>query len=487
MLRIGYAKLGRNMKFKVDSFGFQGDAEAANLLGRLARRNPDVEWVLVGRNDAGDMFNGTNIDNPWQHFDSTVDRDERRANLCLHGHTNKTARTTSCVPSSFDNHIIDIMSNLDGMVMHVGQHAPLHMHIPKASKTWADFQNDWTTGAARPYDWAMIYGMYLMHGLRKLGDRTDGKAPVVWIVSDPRNKIKARDIKWTTGTDDILAQYTFASSRPVKHERFMDPRQPTEFPWLTGVASERGGELWTVPHRYRHAELETMMLDDDWTTKRGAPGFHDRAPVGIATTSAANPSSNELRRSQIVAEWMLKAFPDAEVHGKWDARSLGDVPAGTVQQHPPSNFYPAMESWRTTLALPVAASGWSTAKVYQSFATNTACMMVGRLDDQGWMLPSLRPRPDTKMIGRVGRVSLYSVRSDWTEDDLNLAAWLRCDTPIEYMNKARILGSDQSTWEWITHAQRALLLRRWTAFTPENTIERRLGLHDVDRAGDYDD
>lgn len=476
-MRIGYAKLGRNMKFQVDTFGFQGDAEAANLLGRLSARNPNVEWVLVGRNDAGPMFNGTNIDNPWQYYDSASDREERRANICTHGHADKTPRTTSCVPSTFDHEIINTIAGLDGMVVHVGQHAPLHMHIPMADKTWAQYQRDWTTGAARPYDWAMIYGMYLMHGLRKLGDRTDGTAPVTWIVSDPRNKLKARDVKWPTGCDDILAQYDFSSSRPVKHERFLDDRSPGRFPHFTGVASGRGGELWTMTHKYRHAGLELMMLGNDWATALGGPGFHDRAPVGIATTSAAAPSSKELRRSQIVAEWLLRSFPDAEVHGKWDKKSLEDVPDGTVQQHPPSHFYTAMESWRTTLALPIAASGWTTAKVYQAFATNTVCFIAGRLDDQGYVLPSLRPRPGTKMIGSVGRTRLYSVRTDWTDDEKALAVWLRCDTPVEYATKANVMGSDPASWAWAVTTQRGLLARRWGSFTLENAIEEKQGLH----------
>lgn len=484
-MRIGYAKLGRSMKFNPDKFGFQGDAEAVNLLSRLAARNPDVTWVLIGRNDAGNMFNGTNIENPWQHR-SADDIAERKSLICTHGHTAKTPRTAACEPTQFERKIIEEIAGLDGVVLHAGQSGTSHMHLPQTKYTWKQFIEDWKTHATRPYDWAFIYGGYLLRGLNELGNRTNGQAKTIWLVTDPRNYLKARDLKWPTGCDDILGQYRY--TREQKHERFLDNRTPVEIDNLRAVPTIhystwnepiRDNELWLSTHRYRYAGLETMMLPNDWFAW-GQPRFEDRYPIGVASTSYADTFHQEPRRSELIRDYVLNQWgisSHGEIYGKWDKKSLEDVPEGIVQLNNTSQFQSLLERWRVTLALPVVGSSWTVAKVYQCFAARTACFMVGRLDDQGWLLPSRRKTQDTRHVGNVDGVDYWSVRSDWKPADLSLASWLRVDSREEFKKKSLYIAGDKTAWLWIVEHQRDILGRRWLELEAE--IERKLGIGNV--------
>lgn len=442
--RIGYAKLGRAMTIDPSRYGFQGDAEAPQLLRRLSERNPDVTWVLVGRN-RGDVDMGIpRVENPWE------------------GSWRKSAERAKEVEK--------LIPDLDGIVVHVGQHAPLHQPVPRSHNTWAEFEIDPVNNGAKPYDWAYGYGAYLLRGMAGLGDRTDGKAPVVWLVPDPRNYIKARDIKWPTGMDAILAQYQY--DKKQRHERFRDPRLPEELGFGDWCYADCENEKWVATHSYRYGGLELMILPDDWETW-GPAEFNDRLPVGVATTSF---HVGKPRRSEIVRDVVLSTFPTAEVYGKWDKASLADVPEGTVIENSPTEFADLLNRWRVTIATPTIGSSWTVAKTYQCFAARVACLMYSKVDDQGWTLPSRREEDGTKFVGSYGRHRFFSVRDDWTDDDLALAAWLRVETAEEFAKKAATIAGDAGIWQWVTDQQRSLLRRRWDAHYVERCIEYRLGI-----------
>lgn len=482
-MRVGYACMGRTMKFEYGRHGFQGDAEKPNLLRRLAVRNSDVEWVVVGHNDAGERpLDLPNVTNPWAGARDLAARTPPRADGYYRTPfapywTGKPAWWVS-ESSGFEDDLVELISGLDGVVVHVGQHAPTQLRIPQATRTWHETFTDPDLDGNRVYDSMQSYCRYLVRGLNALGDRTLGRAPVVWLVPDPRNYLKARDVKWPSGTDDVLAQAAFTRSQ--RHERYQDYRAP-EALGFRGVTLERPNEvgeheLWSAGHRYRHADLELMILPDEWEL-HGAVSFAGRAPAGIATTSTkASVLGEGRRRSRLVGDYLLAAFPDAAVYGKWDAASLADVPEGTVVEARPDAFYATLEEWRVTLSLPIVESGWSVAKPYQCWAANTVCFYVEQVDAQGWTLPSRRHVPGTERVGAFRNVDLYSCRADWTDDDLALAAWLRVETPAEFADRARRVVDDEATWTWLVDAQRDLLCRRWNARLLEKTIERKLGI-----------
>lgn len=439
------------MGFTESKYGYQGDAEAPQLLRRLARRNPDVEWVLVGRNDLDDREFEPNVTNPWKG----------RPKGPSHGLADK---------------ISWLIGSLDGVVIHAGQHGTSHMSIPESKVTWAEAQADPFHKMTTPQDWSCTYGGFIIRGLNILGDRTDGRAPIVWLITDPRNFHKARDVKWPTGCDDILAQYQY--SRFQRHERFRDSRSPKDIPhfYAGEITPDRDGEIWVAEHRYRYAGLELMILPDDWE-KWGQAGFHDRKPAGIASTSFNDGrGGREPRRSELIRDYLLSEFPDADVYGKWDPVSLGDVPSGTVIENNPTEFPELLNRWRVTLSLPAIGSPWTVAKPYQLWAANVVGFMVDKLDDQGWILPSRRFVEPAQPIGEVDGVKFYSVRNDWMDADLKLARWLRVETPQEFHERAKFVVSDVNVWTSLARAQRELLRRRWDEALVETEIERKLGL-----------
>lgn len=450
-MRIGYAKVGRSMSFRPDKWGFQGDAEAPNLLRRLALRHPDIEWVVVGRNDIGQDEEALglppNVTNAW--------RDKSRTGN----------------GRGLEQRMAYVVGSMDGIVMHAGQHGTSHISLPTSHTTWAEAMAN-PQEITTPQDWAISYGRYLTEGMNILGDRTNGTAPVVWLITDPRNFMKLRDVKWPTGCDRILAQYQY--DRDQRHDRFRDPRHPMTLPgyddgWIT---TDRDGEIWVARHQYQYGGLELMILPDDWETW-GAPGFDQRIPVAVATTSFAKSlTSSEPTRAEIVRDWILKSFPDAPVAGKWDAGSLALVPPGTVVENEPHEFQSLLESSRVTLAMPALGSSWTTAKPVQCWAANTVCFMVDPLDDQGWLLPATKQGPGTMQIAD----GLWSVRSDWKTQDLQLAQWLRVDNPGTFTQRAAMITGDPHLWQQLVNAQRDLLHRRWNEYRVERMIEEQLGI-----------
>lgn len=456
---------------------------------RLAERNPDVDWIVVGHNDADSFPNHDNIINPW------VGAREVAARMPLYPNgyyrtafapywTGKPSYWCSEV-SGFEDWLVEKISLLDGMVIHVGQHAPTQIRIPQATNTWHQTFTSPHLDGNKVYDSMQSYCRYIIRGINALGDVSLGKTPVVWLVPDPRNYLKARDIKWPTGTDDMLAQAQF--NRSQRHERFGDYRSP-EALGFRGIKLERPNEvgeheLWSAQHRYRHADLELMILPDDWEALNQT-SFEFRLPVGIATTSTkASVLGESTRRSQLVRRYLLDAFPDAEVYGKWDATSLSDVPPETVRETTPDQFYRVLNRFRVTASLPIVDSTWSVAKPYQCWAAGTVCCYVEQVDEQGWTLPSRVRAPGTKQVGFADGGPLYSTRDDWTENDLTLASWLRVSSPEEFAARARPISESDGLWTWLVRAQYDLLKRRWDAKLLEKTIERKLNIEHLELAG----
>lgn len=457
--------------------GFQGDAEAPQLLHRLARRNRDVKWVIIGKS-RGEFDFGPNVVDIWKdrrQFAESLDPVpvNERSGYSMRWDVKWAGNPAwwASEVSQFEDMLEQSIASLDGVVVHLGQHGTSNISIPEAPTTWSDALAD-LSKMTNPQDWTKSYSRFLIRGLNALGDRTNGQAPIVWICTDPRNYMKARDVKWHTGTDNILAQYDWV--RTQKQDRFLDPRTPADF-GLNGHAKvTRNGELWEVTHTYRLAGLELMILPDDWRTW-GYASWQDRLPAGIASTSFKS-TNKEPRRSQLIRDIMLRTYPDAEIFGKWDKESLNDVADGQVQLNDPRDFPEILNRWRVTLSLPALGSSWTVAKPYQCFAANVVCFMYGRLDDRGWILPTRRRVKGVQQVGLVDGIKLYSVRSDWTDAELKLARWLRIESADEFAERSKFVVENEATWRSLALAQRELLERRWNESFLENEIEHMLGL-----------
>lgn len=475
------------MAFDPGKWGFQGDSEAPNLLMRLARRNRDVEWVVVGKNSGDGWSTEPNITNPWRgecrgqpynNVSATQTPPENVPFIPYRG--SGGGFWVNVAAYERDLRVAAEIEKLDGVVVHVGQHGTSHVPIPQSNSTWADAQERPELITA-PQLWSRNYGEYLVRGLNALADRHNGEIPIIYIITDPRNYLKARDVKWPTGTRQILAQYQY--TRKGRHERYLDPRPPHMFAATVNdefdsSSPDRNGEVWEAEHRYVYGGLELMILPDDWKSW-GPANFHERLPAGIASTSFNDGRiGKEPRRSELIRDFLLLNYPSAEVFGKWDKTSLTDVPDGTVQLNKPEQFPELLNRWRVTLSLPALGSSWTVSKVYQCFAARVVCFMVDRLDDQGWLLPSLVPTPGTHQVANATEHygALFSVRDDWTVQDIQLARWLRVLTPSDFGARAAHVNSNQDTWNWLVNAQRDLLERRWNEHRTEAMIEDMLGL-----------
>jgi hypothetical protein len=442
-MRIGYAKLGRSLKFNKSTFGFQGDSEAPQFLERLAKRNPQHEFLIIGKNDGDASSMPPNVTNPW-----------------LGAKGNEAAEV--------EQHVITMTATLDGFVMQVGQHGTSHSPITHSDTPWADTDAGKKELTA-PLQSSRNYGDSIIKGINALGDATDGKAPMVWIVTDPRNFIKARDIKWPTGCDDILAQYAYI--RTAKHERFRDPRLPSELGFGDWCEPIRGGEIWQAQHTYRYGGLELMILPDDWETW-GQASFSERLPIGIASTSFSKGVGTEKRRSEVIRDMILSAYSDAEVFGKMDDVSLADLPEGKVIKNRPEEFPNLLSRWRATLSMPALNSSWTVAKPFQCWAANVVTFLHGRLDDHGWILPT---KNRVKGVPQVAD-GLYSIRNDWSEDELTLAQWVRVSKAEDFQKRVEAVTSSEQLWLQLVQVQRALLMKRWNERMIETKTERILGL-----------
>jgi hypothetical protein len=477
-LRIGYLKFGRSIPFDPASWGPQGDAEAVNLLQRLAARNPDHTWVIVGKNDRYMEGMPQNVENVFTEIPHALTTYNQCANA-------------EAAPAGADFHKFQgsaggfwvrpegaardaaasaKIAEVDAVIVHIGQHGCSSIPIPQVASTWEQALADPVHHITHPQVMARNYQEYASRGLNALGDRTNGQAPVIWICVDPRNYVKSRELKWPTGGDMILAQHQF--TRKSRHERYGDPRTPEELGFGDWNVPTRAGELWESTHTYKHAGTELMILPDLWETW-GRSRWADRKDIGVASTSFW-VGKNRDRRSWLIQRLILDTWPNADVYGKWDKKSLADV-----QIEPTSNtvaeFQWLLNSWKVTVSLPAVGSDWCVAKPYQCFAANVACFIYGRADTQGWILPSRRQTPEATEVAD----GLWSVRTDWTENDIHLARWLRIEHEDEFVPRAKQLIADAETWGWVVGAQRELLARRWDEKLLERTIESRLGLTSV--------
>ena len=145
------------------------------------------------------------------------------------------------------------------------------------------------------------------------------------------------------------------------------------------------------------------------------------------------------------------------------------------EQNDPADFHHILGSFKTTVSLPATARGkqdvrWVVAKPWQGFAANTVTFMLDPSDAQGWIIPTKIKDKKSKQVAD----GLYSVRDDWTEDDLHLARWLRVETPEELRKKVEAVDTSEETYNWLVTTQRSLLTRRWNEQLLEKEIESRL-------------
>lgn len=424
-MRIAYAKLGRSVLLDPSKWGaVGGDNEPLALLTTLAERNPDVEWVVAGRHG------GDPVGLPANVFVPEVPRDEGQAKRVIQ----------------------QWYTGADGAVIWLGQHGTSNTRIP---------QHDDPSKLTSPQQSFMRYAGPIISGLNSV----NGRYEPVWLCADPRNYLKARDLKWYP-TREILGQYDWM--RTQRHHRFGDPAHPRDY--VAGLAeapqgldpqaiatlsSEIDNGSWASDHYYCYSGLELTGVPR-WEDEVDVP-WHIRKRFGIVVNEAR--SYVKLDRPTIVRDWVTPLRPDF-IYGKWS--DAGQETAGlSIEPVHYTELRDALAQAKSTFTTPSSGSRWATAKPWECFALGVVCFFHPAYDDQGHIVPTLE---------QAAELSEHDVRR-------NLAAWLRVRDPRELELRVNAVERDEGTYAWLRDAQLELLRRARDEQRCVNLIEERLGLH----------
>jgi len=433
-VRIGYAKLGRSIGLTPRKWGeVGGDNEPVILLDTLARRNPEVEWVIVGRNSRESPVEAglpDNVTNPWTEWDVMSKKiiKETLGPPPKMGESDKSVRAQWSIAAArvFADASVDAYEDLDGLVLWLGQHGTSNSAIPMVAEPGV---------TTTPHEDSLYYAGPIIAGLNRWRD-THHDHEEVWLCPDVRNYLKARDVKHPPGS--IMCQFDW--SRRQKHWRYYDPA-----PAPTGVKSLQDNTIWEAEHHYTYSRLEIVGIPDEYTEPRP---WEDRVRFGIVINEARKDGIR-WTRLQAMLDWVLPLDPDW-VHGTWSKTSaprLGRVvtPIDWEEQ------WPMLNSTRCTFTTPSSGSGWATTKPWEAFKMGVVCFFHPQYDTQGNVIP-LRDDP--------------------------LSDWLRVTTPEILRKRVDHLSTraGQSDWTWLVREQ----YRRYRQAADEKQavceIERRVGI-----------
>lgn len=413
MKRIGYGKIGRSIDLDVRKASVSGgDADVIRALQRLATTHPDIEWVIMSRNSGEDPLEigyPENVTNLWR-FPAL-----------------KAIKTGMLggIDNPFWDAVHDQVIQFDGIVMWAGQHGTTNTRgIPSVKNE----------GNTSPYTSAMEYVSYLVQAINAWRAVDPKRRQEVWLVPDPRNYIKARDLRFPI-TTTVIAQ--FAKEYRTKHEQYghvakphtlgfhgaeVDPESPANHPRWTALAHYMYGglELTALPHP-NHIDFEAN---------------HERPHrFGLVTnenrTGVPNARRTELER------WVLSYHWNVPIYGIWtetSRRALGINPS-PVPYH---ELFNALKTFRTSFTMPASGSGWATAKPWECFATGVICFFHPGYDTQGHIIPR-------------------------NADD-RLSNFLRLEHPADLWSRVKMVESDPHLYKEIAQMQYDLFVQKWNAW-----------------------
>lgn len=458
-MKIGYCKLGRAMPLARERWGVVGgDDEPPLLLKTLAERHPEHEFVIVGRNSGErptDVGLPPNVTNPWTDLTRVVKRE-------LAGRDQPqriVGDDLAHVLAVFDHLVVPLFAECDALVVWAGQHGTSNSPMPKIGAGYDDLP--WT----QPQKSFTLYVSYVVRGINAFRERDPLRYEEIWLVPDPRNYPKARDIKWPQRRP-ILAQYDF--TKREKFERYRDWRTPTECGFDDVATVDETGHVWIGRQTYVYSGLELCGVLPEHVDARFDPDWSGRKHLGLFINEArAYVAQNRL---DALVDYVLPLAP-SWIHGKWSVESkrvIGEW-GYDVEPAPAEVYYDKLRSVRATFTTPSSGSGWATTKPWQAFATGTVCFFHPGYDTQGHIIPTLDQVERDDVREPTGFVM--------SRDELaHLARWLRVCDPGDLAKKVRAVNESEETWRWLVERQRALYDARCAELRHVRIIEKRLGL-----------
>lgn len=356
--KILYGKLGKSVIFNKKKWGaFGGDNEAPILFSELARRNPDVEFLMGNANDLGRVTDKNRADyiavppNIRSIIDSKDDSTSFRAKL-------ENEKPDACV-------------------FYTGPHGTYNAHgiVEKLDGK----------GLNRTQDSLDRYCGRWIHALNHLSY----DLPIVGLMPD--NRYKLRCIDWFRNRPWLmLAQCDWDR----KNRALTDMPRRTETP-MQDIAAYSG--------------LETVFLIG---RERPKPVTKDRR--GIILTMNQGISTGGIDRWEILKEWLGKGqyFGDGEalpltIYGKWNEELLRKYPYVFKGAAWLDEIQDVITSKRITFCVPVV-KGFATAKWAESLYYGLVPFLHPMYDSQYNVFPKdhfLRVKTPQELRDKISKVN----------------------------------------------------------------------------------
>jgi hypothetical protein len=409
-----------------------GDDEPPLTLKTLARRNPDVEFYILGRNSGEDPATvgmPPNVINPWTAWRDIV-RDRTKG------------ADHATIIAVHDELTLDWFRSMDHLIVWTGQHGTSNTPIPVVGAGWEKVTN--------PQDSFVRYASYIVRGINAFRQEDPLTREEIWLCPDPRNYIKARDLKWPL-RHPVLGQYDF--TRKDKQERYTDTRTPAECGF---EAEQLDPHVWRSAQRYVYSRLEICGITPEHVPTEMGP-FEGRQHFGLFINEARAYVKHN--RFDAMRDWVLPQQP-AFIHGKWPAERQAELGV-SIEPAPSEVYYDRLRSVAATFTTPSSGSGWATTKPWQAFGTGTVCFFHPQYDTQGHIIPTLAQVRKGEVI----------------DDELaSLAMWLRVEDPEQLSKRIAAVSTSRDTWEWLAGAQRRLYDAASEELRYAQLIEQRMGI-----------
>lgn len=414
-MRIGYGKIGRSLPLDRSKWGFAGgDDEPPLVLDLLARRHPDDEFILFSRNSGErmeDLGFPPNVTNFWAD------------------HKLPKKMTPAEAMAWYDEHVLPLCRTFDGLVVWTGQHGTSNSPIPPVGKDWPEVTSPQTS--------FIFYASLVVRGINAFRQADPLNREEVWLCPDPRNYVKARDLKWPC-RHPVLGQYDW--SRIHKAERYNDFRTPEECGF---VAEMESPHVWTYEHAYEYSRLEISGVLPHMIDSTFLLNWSERQRFGLFIGEAR--AYVKWNRLDAMRDWVLPLGPDF-IHGKWTEKSLQELGID-IKPAPWDDYYPTLRSVRSTFTTPSSGSGWATTKPWQAFAVGTICFFHPQYDTQHNILRDADP---------------------------TLREWLLVDTPEQLARRVDAVNESEETWRWLATKQREHYDKACEELTFVRKIEDRI-------------
>lgn len=352
MKNIGFAKIGKSVKFKTNKYSpIGGDNEASCTLRALANNNPDKTFYIVGRSDFAtlseverlDLFPYNNVIDAWEG-------------------------TGLDMSQKYYNHIITYFEQkgfeLDLTVMMVGQMS--NVTIPDRIEKVRE-GNDGKPAAT--LDMTKWYTTPITTWLN------EKKPHYVEIVNDPRYTIKqARDVFHMPMKS--LGQYDY------DYETFSITDYDNQERIIRTVHSEYAG-------------METAFCGDYEYTENANT---DRSIDFMVVLNEGKPS-----RHGLLKEWVLNKFDNVDIYGKWsdvikgDDRFKGSMHINELQEK--------LKDVKFTFIIPIL-KGWTTSKYIEMIHAGVIPFLHPTYDEQNHLpIPEfLRPKTPEEFYENMQRL-----------------------------------------------------------------------------------